>query len=81
MEDILTVVYQYLSVIDINKCMQVNHQFYRASKYPLVWSILLNQYYDNQYTNFKQDILEISKANYYFKLLPHNNLANKELYN
>ena len=57
MEDILTVVYQYLSVTDINKCMRVNHQFYRAYKQPLVWSILLKQYYDNQYTDFKQNTL------------------------
>ena len=57
MEDILTVVYQYLSVTDIYKCMQVNRQFYRACKQPLLWSILLTQDYDNEYTNFKQNTL------------------------
>ena len=62
MEDILTVVFTHLTIIDIYSCMLVNKEFMKASKYPFVWLELLEKNYKGEYDKqFKGSFCEIYK--------------------
>ena len=72
MEDILTVVFTHLTIIDIYSCMRVNKEFMKASKYPFVWLELLEKNYKGEYDiQFKGSLCEIYKLCIKLQKLKH----------